>query len=827
MQFSSGTRPMGITHERGNREGRSAGDSAFRLCLVFFLLIANCSARAALRELPAGATEVRGKVSGTTIEGPDGQTHNVVQDEKGKDFCQTMRGVTVRVFGEAVENGPQSRLRIIDYVDERMTAAHELWRRMRCNACAVQAADVLAAPPPDTHGATPVSGRYYSFKDRILASHRDGDTQWVATDNRIVRIDLATKKIATVYDRSNGLPDHRVHALLAHNGTLWIVHRRGVAVLDSKTGSIRDLPELRVSLAALCTEGDHVWIVADTGTRRYSSPDAIPEPMPALPTGALIGRTIENGIWLPHWRRKTEPLLSSVAACAGNVYAESLGTIYGLEDGQWRRVAANGWHLRQAANNLWFLSTGQLGSYDPKTRKLQHHDLPDAIAKGRATYLRVESDNVWVAVVPPETQSDNEQGAGGLAAFNLRTETWSIWQDVGEHSLRQITCLARAGDELWVAARQGRYVEKPAHPGMTYVKRRSFQTDELCLHRLNPVENTWLSLPLTMDALDTRLICGQDGASDTDTIGQETIERLAVAKQVIFAQQHLYADRFFSGYWPSVSQVARRSDQADAWAATMVHRPDELGLQGEQPLVLNISNKGEMVLPAVGHDDVLDLFVDEADTAWTVTEGAVAYYDAAGGRWQSVYEGTYRWYWRATAAVETDESLFIGSDRGLLGRLDPRTGLFSVDAIFKDRAVAQFVTDSDGNIVAVAKQAVLGQLPSDVPVDVSVLDGDFARWDGGKWMPLHDGIAEKRKQADRWVVRKVQQPKRPLAGTGRDKSDGNFLHGLPANGGNGSVPRFYLKDVFWPKCLCEGAGGTRLWISTFSGMLRVDVSQGQ
>jgi len=38
------------------------------------------------------------------------------------------------------------------------------------------------------------------------------------------------------------------------------------------------------------------------------------------------------------------------------------------------------------------------------------------------------------------------------------------------------------------------------------------------------------------------------------------------------------------------------------------------------------------------------------------------------------------------------------------------------------------------------------------------------------------------------------------------------------------VPRYYLKDVFWPTYLAESANGESLWISVYSGLLRIDVA---
>ena len=35
-------------------------------------------------------------------------------------------------------------------------------------------------------------------------------------------------------------------------------------------------------------------------------------------------------------------------------------------------------------------------------------------------------------------------------------------------------------------------------------------------------------------------------------------------------------------------------------------------------------------------------------------------------------------------------------------------------------------------------------------------------------------------------------------------------------------PKLYVKGVFYPKFLCASPDGDRLWLSTYSGLLRLD-----
>ena len=57
-----------------------------------------------------------------------------------------------------------------------------------------------------------------------------------------------------------------------------------------------------------------------------------------------------------------------------------------------------------------------------------------------------------------------------------------------------------------------------------------------------------------------------------------------------------------------------------------------------------------------------------------------------------------------------------------------------------------------------------------------------------------------------------------------DKSQGNYLCG-PVPGDPETKPRYYLKEVFFPLFLCAGADGRRLWISTFTGLVRLDIGE--
>ena len=789
-------------------------------CLVLTVCAISGVCSGAGQEATGNAQIITGKVTATKIRPPKGGGYDVLMDEKGKDLCRTMKGVSVTIRANVLGQGRQRKVRVLGYVHGKDTAAHELWRRMRCNACVVQSAQVNVFPPPQLLGAVPVSGRYYSFKDRILAWDEDGKDLWIAMDNRIERIDMAARRDKATYDRRNGLPDHWIYQLLSDGRTVWIVHRAGVAALDIESGVVQDVAEAGASFAKVCTAEKGVWILADQGTWRLEAPGRIVERAPPLPMAKRIQKRVRNGMWIPHWHRDTKHFVANPVAIGGNVYAESYGSIYGVERGEWRQIAGDGWELREANGKLWFLGVREVAEYDPETGDMEKHPIPPQISGGRPVHLLVTDHAAWVAVTP-STSGARGARSGGLGRLDVRSGSWKTWTELDGKKLNHISCLTSRGSALWLVALAGHYRTSKAHPGMAYVTRNRFGTDAFSLHGFEEKKGKWSSLPLRLVEVEKRMICGQDGRSDTDVILPQSVESISVNDARIFAVHHLFPKRFFSGYWPCVSRMVSRSEPGAAWRTDFTHRPEQLNLQGEQPLVLNISNKGEMILKAVGHNDILALFLN-GTTEWVVTEGGVAFFDEGGARWRRVFDGSYRWYWRATAAWDDGEALYIGSDRGLLSRLDDRSGLFEIMAGFRDQAVDCIARDASGRLVAIARQSPLGQFPDDMPTDIPMLDCGAAVLEDGAWRVLAK-TPPLRQQRKKWFIKLTEARKGKNIKGGRDRSNGNFLFGPSVSGDGAAVPRFYLRDIFWPKFLCEGKDRESLWVSTFTGLIRVDM----
>lgn len=805
------------------------GPSILRAGLIFAVLaFASPGSRAA--EAADAAVKYSGNVKITqrgpageplaaTLKTADGKTFDLVMDEKGKSLAGVMAGQNPEIFGVAEENA----LRVIGYTDERVNAGHEFWRRMRCLACVVLPATVNAVAPQNLRGATVVTGRDFSYKRRFLVWTRDAQFLWVAADNEIFQFDLAQRRLVRRLGKADGLPDPLIYQLVSDGRTLWIVHRGGVAAAVVADGRVKDLPKLSCRFARAALGDGEVWVIADTGTFRFKSPDDTPVTLPALPTAGRIAKAVENGIWPPHWQRRTSLFITSPAAIDGRLYAGSYGDIYELADGTWRRVVEGG--FEQAARNgrLWFLNAKGLNAYDPKGGKIEALEPPEEV-RGRYTQLLATDTAVWLAAEPVPGAGGSAPTGGGLAKYDLATHAWQSWTQINNRPARPLACLAENEGTVWAVAMEGKYITKSAHPGMTTTHRQDFQPTEFCLHRCDPKSGQWESLPLPITELDRRLICGQDGCYAPDAIVPQFIDSLSVGTNRVFAVTRLVPKQFFGGYWPSIGQVASRD--GGAWTAKFDHHPEQLDLQGEQPMVLDISSGQltaigsslkDQLWEAIGNDLTLGLFA-AAGTHWAITESAVACFDEAAGAWKKLVASEFRWYWHATALLDDGRYVYIGSDRGLLCRLDTETATFETQATFSNRSVTRIVKNSAGEIMAASRPAPLGALPVQLAVDtLKTLEGEAARFDGRGWAVAKAADLPADGPAPAWHFERLE----PKPVGHNDKTQGNFLC-ESAPGSAQSTPRYYLKEAFFPVFLSKSSDGRRMWIATYTGLTRLD-----
>ena len=70
-----------------------------------------------------------------TITTADNRVFNIEMDARGRSLIEVMHNATTEVNGIVSEKDGAKWVKVLRYADMRLLAAHELWRRMRCNAC--------------------------------------------------------------------------------------------------------------------------------------------------------------------------------------------------------------------------------------------------------------------------------------------------------------------------------------------------------------------------------------------------------------------------------------------------------------------------------------------------------------------------------------------------------------------------------------------------------------------------------------------------------------------------------------------------------------------
>ncbi len=116
-----------------------------------------------------------------------------------------------------------------------------------------------------------------------------------------------------------------------------------------------------------------------------------------------------------------------------------------------------------------------------------------------------------------------------------------------------------------------------------------------------------------------------------------------------------------------------------------------------------------------------------------------------------------------------------------------------------------------------SKQSLLGRLPSQLEGALPVIDAEALCLNGKTWMPLAPGDKAPR-PVQSWQFKEIKQPKN-IRRYLRDRSVGNFLWTVE----NAAAPSYYIKELFIPKFLCASADGRRLWLSTYTGLARLDL----
>jgi hypothetical protein len=152
---------------------------------------------------------------------------------------------------------------------------------------------------------------------------------------------------------------------------------------------------------------------------------------PPIPTAARIAKAVDNGIWPPHWERRTAHFVTNPLLLGNRLYAGSFGDIYelDLEAGKWTKIAENGYELSARGGKLYFLSPKGLNEYDPATGKTEALEPPEEV-RGRYAQLLLTDAAAWLASEPVPGAADAAPAGGGLARFDLAGRKWQTWAEI-------------------------------------------------------------------------------------------------------------------------------------------------------------------------------------------------------------------------------------------------------------------------------------------------------------------------------------------------------------------------------------------------------------
>jgi hypothetical protein len=221
----------------------------------------------------------------------------------------------------------------------------------------------------------------------------------------------------------------------------------------------------------------------------------------------------------------------------------------------------------------------------------------------------------------------------------------------------------------------------------------------------------------------------------------------------------------------------------------------ELGLDGDQPEIVEASaSHGELVM-ADGHAAVLGLQTI-GGRLWAVCESGLFVHDAKSGKFAPVLKEEFRSYWKCTAAVADDAGVWFGGDSGTISRFDRKDGVLRLVGVAPGRRVTGM--NITGGLTVLTEKAPVC-LPASLRTAAKLPDANILVFDGKQWSAgAKAGMSFKPHYS-------------MTAHTNYLASDGRRIA--------------FLKGVFQPEVLCEDPAGKALWLSTWEGIARVSLAE--
>jgi hypothetical protein len=685
----------------------------------------------------------------------------------------------------------------------------EFWRRGACLLGDVELPALrAAATPAHPEGLALLTPRTYDAVERLTAWTRVGDRLYAASDGAVYEVDLQAVQAGRRWSAADGLLDSPVVALVPDGARLWVVTRAGLSVIDLAGGgaSAEGLP--RFTVAAVVPGPNAVWVLSDTGACVLPRDELRWRLGQPMPTAERIAGVVRKGLWSARWRSATAALVRQALWHADAVWVVSLGALLRLDarTGDWRTVSDDAWEVAPDGDALWVLSARGVGRVGADGATLTFPAAGD-VPQGRPSAIRVREEGVWVLTTP--VWSGTAFSGGGLFRWDRTRERWQAHHTVGGLPTQFASSLGERDGRLWVATRiYDGFVTKRAHPGMMLSVRSTPRVTGIGLAEYDAAGNLWRTQVIPAPKSRRRYVLGQRGTESADVLGPEEVLELASAGGATVAVLREFPERYFGGYLATVARLAHGRQPE------LVDQSVELGLLGEQPDVLTLSNThGERVVLAAGQDDVLGL-VSTADAVWVVTERRIA---RLAGEWQTVLSTPRRFYWTVTAAAVTPEAVWLGADRGTIGRFDRKTHAFTLVAVAPEARIAALAVDSLGRLRVRTEPLPAGRLPIDLAAAPQTPAGADLTYDGARWWPTPPNAPWPPEAGPRpWTA--GVQPNIVTAGGEGDTH-------RPLMGAEAAPRRSaYLLGLYQPKILCHESENV-VWLATYEGIARADLSE--
>jgi len=644
---------------------------------------------------------------------------------------------------------------------------------------------------------------------KIVCYAVDGDSLWAADDQTLFHVRGDGTDVRR-FDASDGLPDQTVQSIAVTAGNVWLATLGGLALLDTGTGKIEEVPGISFTIAQFAAGDRDTWLVTDSGTYHLAAGSQTWRKLPDFPGQERLAASVRAGFWWFRWHNKEIQFIPDAFATRDGLYLlhERVLYHYGLDTDRWQTVVRDAWRAMPQGRTVWALCTQGVYRHDPDGAPGRMHKYGEGPAIGLPVAMSA-TEKAFLLASHGSYDAKAEQfggfSGGGISRFDVTTGNWQVTDHIDGINVQFVDSLfACDGDVLAGVMLFDKPVQLGAHPGMAHVKRWKPHASGLGLACFR--EGKWSIV--TRENLKTeRRWMGPHGVGvHLDSMGPQHIDRMCCTDGRVWGVYRVFPETWYGGYYASGGCLARRDN--GRWEPVFDVRTEELALAGEHPPLLGVSRSHGGVYLAEGHLRILGI-ERVAGRCWVISHGGLYVYDAAKDRFAPVLEQADRLYFRATCAAPAAEAVWFGGDGGTISRLDRKTGRLGLVGVVPGRKIAAISADK-GRVTA-------RTVPAEATLPASLRDArllpaaDVLVSDGKQWRAGTEDIpGPKTAYSCRFVGGHADEARRQV----------NYLW-------RGKERIAFIEGVFRPKVLAEDATGKKLWIATYAGIAVVPLPTAQ